>query len=109
IIGRRSLSAHGAALVALARGAQLLVGVNAGVVAVAPNRRQAIAPDRLKLVDRRLLLAELGRLVHAAFLAAFARAPGAGAGAAQWLVGMDALVAVGPGDTQLTAILVKLV
>src|SRR5690242_18607548 len=48
--GASAARTRGAAFVALAGGAQLLVGVDAGVVAVAPDRRQAVAPNGLDLI-----------------------------------------------------------
>src|SRR5690348_17090404 len=105
--GLAGFAALAAAVVTGAGGAQTLVGVDAGVVAVAPGRGEAVAPDHLQLVEGSLFGRERGIRVHRAFLAALAGAPGARAAAAQRPVGMRTLVPVAPTDEELGVLLVE--
>src|SRR6185312_8013768 len=104
--GISSLAAQQAAFVAPAERAQAFVGVDTGAMAVTPDRRQPVAPDRHKLVERRLLVSKDGIRVYAALHAALARAPRARAGSPERLVGMPALVAIRPGDIERARVFV---
>src|SRR6185437_10757911 len=91
LLGCRSLAL---ALVALTHRAQTFVGIDASLVAVAPDGREAIAPDHHQLVKRDHLRQHWRGGRHGTSEVALARAPGARAGTPQGLVADDALVVV---------------
>src|SRR5258708_128962 len=95
------------ALLALATGAQLLKGKDAGLVSVFPDRRQAVAPHGQQVDQRSLFLAQALFASQHAWLAALASTPGAGTGPAQGLPVVDTLVLIAPTENQLALLLVQ--
>src|SRR5512146_1971583 len=99
-----ALAAGGATFLTFARRAEALVGEDAGTVTITPYGGQAIAPDGLQFVERRLLAGKLGVLVNTALRAALTSAPGAWAAAPQCFVAMYGLVAIRPVYEKLPAL-----
>ena len=98
-----------AVLVALAHAAQLLVGEQAGVVAIGPDRRQGIAADPFHALERGLLRGEVRLERHDAGHVPLAGAERAGTGAAQRLPRPVAEMAVIPANRHAARRLVELV
>ena len=101
------VAAAGAAFVAPALGAQLLVSEDAGVVPIAPDRREAIAPNGLEFVEVGLHIGERRLWRHLAGDVALTRAKGTGATAAQQFIGMDGFVFIAPGEDEAPVFGVK--
>src|SRR5579884_3964047 len=83
---------------ALAHSTQGAEGVDAGLVAVGPDRREPVAPHEAQIDQLGLLRGQAIELGEAAGQAALATALGAGALPAERLDVVDPLVAVAPLD-----------
>ena len=87
--------------------AQLLVSVDAGVMAVFPHRRQTVATNRLYVNQRRLLNAQALLFGEHSGQAALACAPGTRTGPAQRFPTVYALMLIAPRQDELPMLLVQ--
>src|SRR5450759_4259973 len=95
------------ALLAFATCAQFFVSEDARMVSVFPDGGQAIAPDWFDIHQRGLFNAQARFILQHAWLAAFARAPGARAGPAQRFPAMYTFVFIAPDQGKLPLVFIQ--